>query len=76
MTNTETPQVRLTVADLRGLTTISVEEAASVLGMGRSRAFDAIHSGEIPSLRFGRTVRVPVPALLRMLGASVDQPEA
>ena len=54
--------------------TLSVEEAASLLGMGRSAAYEAARRGELPSRRLGRRVIVPVPALLSWLG--VDTPVA
>lgn len=50
--------------------TLSVEETAELLGLGRSAAYEAARRGEIPSRRLGRRVIVPVPALLEWLGAS------
>lgn len=49
--------------------TLSVEEVAPMLGLGRSAAYEAARRGEIPSRRLGRRVVVPVPALLEWLGA-------
>lgn len=48
--------------------TLSVEQAAEFLGLGRSSAYQAVARGEIPSLKFGRAVRIPTAALRRMLG--------
>jgi excisionase family DNA binding protein len=48
--------------------TLTVEETAEALGIGRTSAYEAIRRGEIPSLRFGRRVVVPRAALLRLLG--------
>ena len=48
--------------------TVSVEEAGRVLGLGRSKSYEAARTGEIPVLRFGRTLRVPTAALRQMLG--------
>jgi excisionase family DNA binding protein len=48
--------------------TLTVEQAGQVLGLGRSAAYEAAASGEIPVLRFGRRLIVPPPALLAMLG--------
>lgn len=59
----------MTLAELEGRATITVDQAADVLGLGRSAAYEAARRGEIPTLRLGRKLRVPVPALLRMLGA-------
>ena len=38
---------------------ITVEEAARRLGIGRSLAWRLVRSGELPSVRLGRLVRVP-----------------
>jgi excisionase family DNA binding protein len=48
--------------------TISVEQAAHVLGLGRTAAYAAARRGEFPTRRLGRRVVVPVPALLEWLG--------
>jgi excisionase family DNA binding protein len=55
--------------ELDGRATISVEEAAAVLGIGRSAAYEAARRGQLPTRRLGRRLFVPVPALLRWLGA-------
>ena len=44
--------------------TITVEEAASVLGIGRSAAYEAARRGRLPTRRLGRRLPVPVPAFL------------
>lgn len=49
---------------------ITVDEAASLLGIGRSAAYDAARRGQLPTRRLGRRLFVPVPALLDWLGAS------
>lgn len=36
--------------------TVTVLEAAKALGVGKSLAYDAIASGEIPSIRIGRRI--------------------
>lgn len=43
--------------------TLSVKEAGRVLGIGRTVAFRLAHAGVIPTLRLGRKLRVPRPAL-------------
>lgn len=43
--------------------TISVEEAARLLGIGRNTAYDLVREGRLPHLRFGRTIRIPLAAL-------------
>ena len=55
--------------DLTGRVTITVDEVAAVLRIGRSAAYDAVHRGEIPHVRIGRRVLVPVARLMTMLGA-------
>ena len=46
---------------------LSVEETAKVLGLARSTVFDSIKRGEIPVVRIGRRMLVPIPGLARML---------
>jgi len=46
---------------------LTVEEAAALLGMSRSKAYQAVRSGELPSVRFGGSVRVPRRALDELL---------
>lgn len=50
--------------------TLSVEEVAPLLGLGRTAAYEAARRGQIPSRRLGRRVVIPVPALLEWLGAT------
>jgi len=54
---------------LAGQATITIEETAQVLGLGRTAAYDAARRGEFPARRLGRRIVVPVPALLDWLGA-------
>lgn len=46
---------------------LTVEEAAALLGLSRSKAYDAVRQGQIPSVRFGGSVRVPRRALEELL---------
>lgn len=55
---------------LRGRLTVTVEEAGTILGLGRSAAYEATRRGEIPSRRLGRRIVIPVPLLLDWLGFS------
>jgi excisionase family DNA binding protein len=50
--------------------TISIDEAAKVLGIGRNKAYEAAHCGEIPTIRIGKRLLVPLAALERMLQGS------
>ena len=47
--------------------TLSVDEVAVLLGIGRGLAYEKARSGEIPTLRIGRRLLVPKVALNRML---------
>jgi excisionase family DNA binding protein len=55
--------------------TLTVEEAARVLGIGRGPAYQAVRRGDIPSIRIGKRMLVPRAALERML-ARGSGPEA
>jgi excisionase family DNA binding protein len=55
-------------SDWRERDTISVDEAAAVLGVGRSSAYAAAKGGDLPVIRIGNRLIVPVGALRRMLG--------
>ncbi len=55
---------------LAGKATITIEQTAQVLGLGRTAAYDAARRGELPTRRLGRRLLVPVPALLEWLGAN------
>ena len=59
--------------------TLSVPEAGQMLGIGRDAAYSAAARGDIPTLRLGRRIVVPVLKLLDLLGASAatsDPPAA
>jgi len=56
--------------DLENRFTLTIEEAADLLGLGRTAAYEAARRGEIPVRRLGRRIVVPVPALLTWLGSS------
>ncbi len=49
---------------------LTVEEAARVLRIGRSSAYEAARTGELPTVRIGRILRVPRSAIEEMLRAS------
>ena len=56
--------------------TMSVPEAGKkYFGLSRNGAYDAAKRGEIPTIRIGRLLRVPVRALERML-ERVSEPAA
>lgn len=47
--------------------TLSVAEAAEVLGISRAHAYDCVRSGELPSITLGRRVVIPRRALDELL---------
>ena len=47
--------------------TVSVEEAAKILGYSRNTAYEAVKNGQLPVIRLGRKIRVPKAALEQML---------
>jgi excisionase family DNA binding protein len=40
--------------------TVTVEEAGVMLGVSRSHAYELVRQGELPSVRLGRRIVVPV----------------
>ena len=42
---------------------LSTDEAATAIGVSRSKVYELIASGAIPSVRIGASVRVPVEQL-------------
>jgi excisionase family DNA binding protein len=55
---------------------LTVEEAAKVLRIGRSAAYEGVRVGQIPSLKVGRSIRVPKHQLERLLGITNDDEPA
>lgn len=47
--------------------TLTVEEAAGLLGISRNLAYELVADGRLPSIRLGRRVLVPRQALYRLL---------
>ena len=45
------------------------EEAARVLGIGRSKVYELLAAGELPVVRIGRATRIPAAALQRWVDA-------
>lgn len=61
-------------SESQGLTrrTFTVEEAATILGISRTTAYECVRSGELPSLRFRRRVDIPA-HVINALVPSVSQ---
>ncbi len=47
--------------------TLSVEETAKLLGIGRNLCYDRVKTGEIPAIKIGRRLLVPRSALQKLL---------
>jgi excisionase family DNA binding protein len=56
--------------------TLSIPEAGKALGIGRSAAYEAARTGQLPSIRIGKRLLVPIVALERLLEQAVTQPES
>jgi excisionase family DNA binding protein len=57
-----------------GQLTFTIQEAAEVLGISKSSAYEAAHRGELPVLRFGRRLVVTRVTLEALLGLSEPTP--
>ena len=40
--------------------TMSVEEASIYLGIGKSKIYQMINNGQIPHVKFGKIIRIPI----------------
>jgi len=47
--------------------TLTVDEAAKILGIGRQLAYNRVKTGEIPAIKIGRRLVVPRAALEKLL---------
>ena len=75
VSRSDTPSVP---PDWRELTTVDVPVAGLIVGgLCRNAAYNLVRRGEIPSIRLGRKVVVPVVPLRRMIGElpEVDRAE-
>jgi excisionase family DNA binding protein len=50
-----------------GRATMTVEAAAKILGIGRNQAYAAAARGELPVIRIGKRLLVPITALERLV---------
>lgn len=51
--------------------TMTVEEAAKVLSIGRNQAYDGVNRGEIPHVRIGKRILVLREPLERLLAGDM-----
>ena len=61
------------VPDPRERPTLTVKEAAALLGISLHGAYDAAHRGELPVIWIGRRMLVPTAGLMAMVG--LDDPQ-
>ena len=55
---------------------VTVSEAAALLGVGRSFAYELVQRGDLPSVKLGRARRVPVAEVRRYIERlREDEPE-
>jgi len=52
--------------------TLSIDEAAELVGISRTTAYELAQSGELPTVRLGRRILVPINQLADVLGTDVD----
>ena len=53
--------------------TLSIPEAGKALGICRSAAYEAAGTGQLPTIRIGKRILVPVVALEQMLRECADR---
>ena len=56
--------------------TLTVEEAAKSLGIGRGLAYEMVRTGEIPTIRLGRRLLIPRAQLQQLLGPRPNEDRA
>jgi hypothetical protein len=54
--------------------TVPPEIAGKAFGLGRSSSYEAVRSGQIPSIRIGRLFKCPTAPLRAMLGIEDAKP--
>ncbi|APH13225.1 hypothetical protein ASJ33_07710 [Dehalococcoides mccartyi] len=51
--------------------TLSVQEVTKLLGVSKSGVYELVHTGKIPSLRFGRRILIPRMQLDKMISMQI-----
>lgn len=57
------------------LVLLRIDEVSRALGIGRSQTYALCAAGKLPTVRIGRSVRVPADALRDWIRAKTQQPE-
>jgi excisionase family DNA binding protein len=55
------------ITDWENQTVLSIEDVAQILGLGRSTTYESARRGELPTLRVGRRILIPVSAFSKWL---------
>ena len=53
---------------------LSVREVSSLLGLGRTSVYDAVRTGELPSIRIGTRILIPKAGIDALLKATASVP--
>ena len=56
--------------------TVTIQEAAKILGIGRDQAYNAARLGQLPVIKIGKRLLLSLPALNKMLEEAGVQKEA
>ena len=56
--------------------TMTITEAAKVLGIGRNNAYAAARNGDIPTIKIGKRILVLTAPLKKMLGEAAQMSDA
>jgi excisionase family DNA binding protein len=54
--------------------TVGVPEAGRMLGISRSLAYELVARGELPSVRLGRRIVIPIRAIEELLASAWERP--
>ena len=55
---------------------VNMATAAKLIGISRSKCYELAASGELPSTRFGASLRIPIAAIERRAQDALDGQEA
>jgi excisionase family DNA binding protein len=60
---------------MEGKLLLRPSEASEILGIGRSKTYQLMADGTLPTIRIGKSVRVPAEALRRWIDGQMRQAE-